>query len=77
MQATMPAETAERLSDVADRDLLEFDYWLEDDVRACVPYDLAESIADLLQCKGSSLEAYEEARRKLELAMGRRFMDLV
>ena len=77
MPSCMPAEIAERLSDVADKETLEFDYWLVEDVKACVPEDLAEPISDLLQCKGSSLEAYEEARKKLEIAMGKRFSDLV
>jgi hypothetical protein len=77
MPSAMPAELAERLSDVADS-RLEFDPWLLEDCEACFPHDkdLAFAISCVLQCKHSPLEQFLEARDRLEKAMGRRFADL-
>lgn len=72
MPSAMPAELAERLSDVASTQE-PFDYWLESDCEQCVEKDLAHPIAMVLQCKGSTVEQFEQARQQLEDAMRRRY----
>lgn len=75
MPSWMPAEAAERLSDVAS-ETLRFNPYEREDIAAVVPYDLVDPIHGLLECRGSTAEAFEEALKKLEIAMGRRFADL-
>jgi hypothetical protein len=37
---------------------------------------LVDPIQALLECRGSTVEAFEEALKKLEIALGERFADL-
>jgi hypothetical protein len=77
MSSWTPAEVAERLSDLADgRCVLRFDPYSREDVAAVVPASLVDPIQALLECRGSTVEAFEEALKKLEIALGERFADL-
>jgi hypothetical protein len=77
MSSWTPAEVAERLSDLADgRCVLRFNPYDREDIAACVPGDLVDPIQALLECRGSTVEAFEEALKKLEIALGERFADL-
>jgi hypothetical protein len=76
MSCWTPAEVAEKLSDIADGTVLEFDPYSREDVAAVVPASLVDPIQALLECRGSTVEAFEEALKKLEIALGERFADL-
>lgn len=76
MPSMMANDVAERLSDIADGTVLEFNPYNREDVEAVVPYSLVEVIQQILECRGSSLEAYEEARQKLEEKLAERFQEI-
>lgn len=69
MPAAMPAELAERLSDVPD-EIREPDFSLIEDCRAVITdRALAEALCQLALCRGCSVEEYECARNLVERAM--------
>ena len=68
ISANVPAELAERLSDVADS---QEEPYFDDPVyvAAVVPKDLAKPIADLVAAKGCDVAVYEQARAAVEKAL--------
>lgn len=69
MPAAMPAEIAERLSDVPS-EVHEPDFTQIDDCRAVITDPaLAKALCELALCKGCAAEEYERARNLVERAM--------
>jgi hypothetical protein len=69
MPSAMPAELAERMSDVPD-EIQAPDFSNLDDCRAVITdRALAEALCQIAQCKGCSAEEYERARNLVERAM--------
>lgn len=76
MPAAMPAELAERLSDVRD-EIKQPDFSQIDDCRAVITdRALAEALCELAQCKGCAVEEYERARNLVERALHAKWVDL-
>ena len=66
----------EEREELADKYAPEFNPYDREDIAAVVPCDLVDPVQQILECEGSTVECYEEARKKLEIALGRRWSEL-